>query len=300
MAENSNCLFIDSHVHIMPQDRLRGLARWILGISPDHPVSALVTSDDLLCELRQEGVTHFFNLVYPLTVEEANPLNEFNAHFCNKTPGAIPFAGIHPDTPDKAEFAKRALQSHPFAGFKMHPAVQRFDPWNKCMDPFYAFLQEAGKPLVLHTGFGDFFGRPMPVDKLVKSLKRFPDLCVVFVHMAFPELSTVFSLLDDYPGLYLDGTLVLPMFRPEFQPVLSTMAGGLKAMDVLLENLEKHNDRIMYGSDLPVGGSLHEIYLDLHKLPVSETVKQSICEKTPKAFVSRFLPEFDWSRRLKK
>ncbi len=67
-------------------------------------------------------------------------------------------------------------------------------------------------------------------------------------------------------------------------------------MDILTEGLERHAGRVMYGSDHPVGmGGLSDIYKDLKGFPVSEDVKRAMRADTPKAFVSRFLPGFDWS-----
>lgn len=291
--------FIDSHVHIFPKKRLQGLVKWILGLIPDHPVSATVVKEDILHDLKQEGVTHFFNLVYPLREEEAGPLNEFNARFCESTPGAIPFATLHQDTPDKAGVAEKALKSHPFIGFKFHSFVQGFDPWDPRMDPLYAFLQEAGRPVILHTGYGDYYGKSMPASGLRAWLKRYPRLPVVFAHMAFPEFAEAFSMLEEFPDLYLDAALVLPCRRPAFEPLLDSIPGGIKIMDVLIEGLEKYKGRIMYGSDHPAGmGGLSDIYRDLNNFPISEAAKRSIRKETPMAFISRFQPDFDWGESL--
>jgi len=273
--------------------------KWILEFIPEHPVSASVTEADILLDLKQEGVTHFFNLIYPLKEEETEALNVFNARFCESTPGAIPFASMHQDTPDKAGVAEKALMSYPFVGFKFHPFIQGFDPWDPRMDPLYAFLQEAGKPVILHTGFGDAYGKPMPAVDLKNLLKRYPRLSMVFVHMAFPEIAAVFSMMADFPDLYLDATLVLPHLRPKFEPILSSFPDGNKIIDVLVEGMEKYRTRIMYGSDHPAGmGGLSDIYKDLSDLPVSDAVKHSLRVETPMAFVSRFRPEFDWRKSL--
>ncbi len=212
---NASEVFIDSHVHIFPQDRLGGLMRWILRLVPEHPVPESVTAKMILDEMRREGITHFFNLVYPLKEEETAPLNAFNGRFCSTVPGAIPFASMHQDTADKAKVAEEAFASYPFVGFKFHPFVQGFDPWDKRMDPLYAFLQEVQRPVILHTGFDDYYGKSMPVEALEGLLKRYPRLPVVFAHMGFPKIEAVFSLLEEYPELYLDATLVLPYRGPD-------------------------------------------------------------------------------------
>ncbi len=294
-----NNIFVDSHVHVMPRYRLGGLARWILKAYPDHPVTEDVTKKEIVSDLSKAGVTHFFNFIYPIKKEETDKLNQFNWDFCQETPGAIPFASMHQDTPDKAKTAEKLLKTCGFAGFKFHPFVQRFDPWDQRMEPLYEFLQEVGKPAFFHTGFEDFYNMKMPVKELEKMVKKFPKLTIVFVHMAFPELSTVFRMLDDYPELYLDATNVLSVLRPEYKAMIDGYPNGQKILDSLVEGMEKYSTRIMYGSDHPVGmGGLEPIYQDLEALPISDEARLNIRSKTPVSFISRFLPEYDWSNGL--
>ncbi len=289
---------IDSHVHALPERRLRGLMRWIKRGYPDHPVDPDITADGVVEDLRRCGASHFFNLVYPLKDEETGPLNLWNIEFCRKTPGAIPFASLHQDTSDKARLAERAIEDG-FAGFKFHPFVQGFDPWDTRMDPLYGAMQEAGRPVMLHTGFEEFYQLKMPVSELEGLLARFPRLCFVFVHMAFPELEWAFQMQDEYPDLYLDATNVLSCFRPEFEPFAVAMAGRKDIKDVLVREIEEHCRRVMYGSDHPAGmGALKDIYADLDNMPVSEQVKQTIAKTTPRAFIERFLQELDWAESL--
>lgn len=273
--------------------------RWIINAFPEHPLPETVMAGNILRDLVDQGVTHFFNLVYPLEAEETDNLNEFNAAFCQRIPGAIPFASLHQDTPEKVRVAEAALKSYDYVGFKFHPFFQGFHLWDRRMKSLFAFLQEAGKPVLLHTGFEDFYQSKMPVSELQDLLRQFPRLPVVFVHMAFPELSSVFRLLDTYPDLYLDATNVLAVRRPEFQYLLENLPEGEQILDILIAGLEKYSERIMYGSDHPAGfGSLGRIYQDLEQLPISDQAKRDIRTGTAKSFVSRFKPDFDWSQKL--
>lgn len=77
MEDTETKLFIDSHVHILPEERLAALMRWILRLIPAHPVPESVTAEEILVDLKRQGVTHFFNLVYPLREEETDRLNSF-------------------------------------------------------------------------------------------------------------------------------------------------------------------------------------------------------------------------------
>ena len=295
----SDDYIIDTHVHIMPHKRIRGLARWMKKAFPMHPVSDTATPMDLVTDLKNGGITHFFNLVYPLSVEETSPLNDFNVMFCRDVPGAIPFAGIHQDTPDKAAYAEKCLFRDNMAGFKLHPFVQKFDPWDPRMDDLYGFLQEAGKPVFFHTGFEAFYGRTMPVQELKSILKRYPRLPVVFVHMAFPELFQVFDMMDEFPELYLDATGVFVFLRHSFKPYLAKNLTGGAFEKLLEEKLETYKGRIFFGSDHPVGwGDVAKVFKDLNFVPVSEHTKKSLKSGAAMAFINRFYPGFDWSRSL--
>ena len=290
---------IDTHVHIMTEKRIQALARWMKKAFPQHPVSLTVTPMDLVGDLKRGGITHFFNLVYPLSVDETESLNDFNVSFCREIPGAIPFAGIHPDTPDKAAYAEKCLFHHNMAGFKLHPFVQGFDPWDRRMDDLYGFLQEAGKPVLFHTGFEAFYGKTMAVTELKNLLRRFPRLPAVFVHMAFPEIEETFRMMDEFPQLYLDATGVFVFFRNSFRPYLDKVLGAERFGRVLETHLETYRERIFFGSDHPVGwGDIGKVFKDLNFIPASAETKEYLTWKSAMTFIDRFYPGFDWSRRL--
>ena len=292
-------LKIDTHMHIMPEYRLRGLAKWMKRAFPGHGVSEKSKPEDLVQDLYDGGITHFFNLIYPIRADETEGLNQFNAEFCRKTPGAIPFASIHQDSPDKAKLAEKILTQDDFAGFKLHPFVQKFNPWDKRMDPFYEFLQDAQKPVLFHTGFEDFYQKEMPIQKLRGLLEKYPKLPVVFVHMAFPYLEEVFSLMEEFPELYLDATGVIVFLRHGFQPYVPTELGNGRLSMILQAGVEKNKGRVMFGSDHPVGwGDIGKIFKDLSFLSVSEEAAASLKYGAAVAFVDRFMPGFDWQENL--
>lgn len=290
---------IDTHTHILPGYRLKSLSRWMKNAFPGLRVSEKDNPMALVKDLYDGGITHFFNLVYPLVEKETAPLNEFNLDFCKKIPGAIPFASIHQETKDKAKTAETLLKNNDYAGFKLHPFVQKFDPWDPRMDRFYSFLQEAGKPVLFHTGFEDFYRKKMPLDRLKRLLKTFPELPVVFVHMAFPALEEVFGLMDDFPGLYLDATGVLVFLRKAFQPHLPPELAGGRLIEILHKGLEKNRGRVMFGSDHPVGwGDIEKINKDLTFLSASDDITKSLKYGSAVSFIDKFLPGFDWNENL--
>jgi len=280
-------LFIDPHVHVLPKKRLRGLMRWIKRAYPAHPVAEDIGEREIIEDLRARGVTHFFNLVYPLAELETESLNLWNIEFCRRTPGAIPFASLHPETPDKPKVAARAMEAG-FVGMKFHPFVQGFDPWDRRMEPLYSFMEEAGRPVIIHTGFEDFYQLKMPARSLQELIERHPRLPLVLVHMAFPELAWAFAMLDEHPRLYLDATNVLACIRPEFLSMLDSVAGGRKLPEILARGIEEHRGRVMFGSDYPAGmGSLKQIYADLDLLETSKEAKRALVAEAPAGFIER-------------
>ncbi len=298
MIDKSN-FQIDSHLHLLPEYRLRSLTKWMKNSFPGHVVTEKCEPADLLRDIYNGGTTHFFNLVYPIKEEETISLNDFNFEFCREIPGAIPFASIHQNTKDKVKVAENALKKNDFAGFKLHPFVQKFDPWDLRMDRFYFFLQEAGKPVLFHTGFEDFYRKKMPISKLRELLEKFPRLPVVFVHMAFPALEEVFMLMDEFPDLYLDATSVFVFLRDDFKQFLPPELRDGKLIEILKNGLEKNKGRVMFGSDHPVGwGDIETIFKDLTFLSVSDDIIKSLKYGSAVSFIDRFLPGFDWSRNL--
>lgn len=290
---------IDTHTHILPEYRLRTLAKWMKNSFPGHDVSEKFKPLDLVRDLYNGGTTHFFNLVYPIQEEETERLNDFNIEFCRDIPGAIPFASIHQETKNKAKVTEKLLRENDLAGFKLHPFVQKFDPWDLRMDPFYSLVQEAGKPVLFHTGFEGFYKRKMPVDKLRRLLTKFPNLPVVFVHMAFPDIEEVFILMDEFPGLYLDATGVFVFLRNDFEQWLPPKLKNGRLIEILQNGLEKNKGRIMFGSDHPVGwGDIETIFKDLSFLTVSDDILKSIKYGSAVNFINKFLPGFDWSENL--
>ncbi len=286
-AEPDN-IFIDAHVHVLPPKRLAGLMRWIHKAHPQHPVPGDVTEADIIADLRRESVTRFFNFAYPLKPHETGPLNDFNLEFCSRTPEAVPFGSMHVENPDKPAIAAQ-LFDRGFVGLKFHPFVQKFDPWDERMEELYAYLEDVGRPVFLHTGFEDWYKLEMPPEKLEGIMSRHPKLAAVFVHMMFPALEDAWRLLDDYPNLYMDATNVLATFRPELEPILLAWTGRNDLWEVFCEGLEKHAGRVLFGSDHPAGmGSLRQIYADLDNPGLPDRIRRSLACNAPMNFLQKY------------
>ena len=117
--------------------------------------------------------------------------------------------------------------------------------------------------------------------------------------MAFPALATVFAAMDDYPELYLDATNVLACFREEHRPTLQLFDQAGKLWETLMAGLARFRGRILFGTDHPAGmGAYADIVRDLDDLFGDDPLKHDLRSRAPQAFIERFLPGFDWGRRL--
>jgi hypothetical protein len=290
---------IDSHVHILPGYRLRGLIKWMHKIVPDHPMPVDLSGIDIITEMTENGITHFFNFVYPIVVAETDKLNQFNADFCRTIKGAIPFASLHPADENKPERAAMALDMTDFAGFKLHPFIQKFDPLDARMDAFYGFARERNKPVVFHTGFDDFYKARLPLATFEKIMKKYPGISLVLAHMGFPDIERAVSMLDDYPDLYLDTTLIPGFLSDDLKAFLPKSLTREKLETVLVEAVTRYKGRIFFGSDHPAGWGTHAgIFNDFDLIPLSIEEKQSVQCDAPVEFINKFSPDFDWDNHL--
>jgi predicted TIM-barrel fold metal-dependent hydrolase len=287
-------IIIDAHVHIMPPVRLRGLMRWIKRAFPDHPVDSNIDEGGILKDLDDKGIPLFFNYIYPLKDEETDHLNEFNYELCRRLRRAAPFGSLHIETADKGRVVKKCMEKYGFVGLKFHPFVQRFGPADERMFPVYEMMEGYERPVVLHTGFEEFYGLEMPTDDFRRILGRFPRLPLVFSHCLFPRFDDARELLEDYDNVYLDATNVFGSFRlfaseggdEKFRELAGQYSESFRSL------LLKHSKRTLYGSDHPAGiGDLDDIYNDLHEFGLPESVERDLVFETPRAFIRRFSPE---------
>ncbi len=265
--------WIDPHVHVLPPRRLRGLIRWVKSFNPAFPVPETITAEDIVSELREAGIGHFFNLVFPLWPEETEGLNLFNRDFCAGVPEAIGFGSLHIENGDKAGITLRCLKEYGFAGMKLHPFAQRFPAFDPAMDPLFRVLDGEGRPLLVHTGFDRFYGTSAEDEGLLRVLREFPGMPVLLVHSLFPRFGFARRLLGLFPQVWLDLTNSVSCMRiylewKEKGEPLPPMASSLEE-DEVERNLEdwwalfeEHPHRLLYGTDYPAGFGDHPALMD--------------------------------------
>jgi uncharacterized protein len=280
--------WLDTHVHIMPSKRMAGLVRWVKKFTPGFPVSEDITTEDIVADLRESEIACFFNLVFPLWEEETSDLNLFNRDLCRDIPGAIPFGSLHIETPDKGSETRRCIEDYGFMGMKLHPYAQRFPAFGPEMVPLFEVLNELERPLLVHTGFDVFYGMFMDLADMEAAIKNYPGMQVVAVHALFPRFRLAHRLLGDYPNFWLDMTNTISCLRIYLEMKASRdethIDDASLDTDLLEENLEyfyslftDFPDRIMYGTDFPVGFGSHPALLeDMLFFEFADEVRQNL------------------------
>jgi uncharacterized protein len=271
----------DSHVHIFPAGRHKGLMRWIRRMMPDHPVPTMIDAKEIERDLLGLGVRTFFNMVYPLSAEETDPLNRWNLEFCRTNAMARPVCSLHRDSPGKPDIAADLFRRGSY-GIKFHPFIQKFNPSGEEFRGLYRRMGEMGMPLFLHTGYDLWYGMEFTAEDIEKIIAENPGMPVVLAHMIFPHLERAFGLLERYENAWLDATNVPGSFvyaREKKIPVHPSL------LDTFIAGMERHRDRIMYGSDYPVSmGSLESVHRDMLALELSGETMRAVTGETPARF----------------
>ena len=245
---------VDIHVHFMPDNVLRKVWAYfdrvgVPGPDPDdqHPGAGLppwpiayrTDQDGRLAALRELGVIGHSALVYPHRPGMAAWLTDWALEFGRSTTGCVPSATFYPE-PTAQAYVADALDRGARV-FKSHLQVGAYDPRDELLDPVWGALADAEVPVVCHCGSGPFpgpFTGPGPISEV---LRRHRNLTLVIAHGGAPEYADFLDLVERYPRVHLDTTMV-------FTDYLERLAPFPRA---LLPRLTAAADRVVLGSDFP-------------------------------------------------
>ena len=207
------------------------------------------TTDQLLDEMAEAGVARAVILGQD-THATRNPAfkhytlrNDEVARIAARSGDKLfPFAGVDPNA-GKAAVAelKRAVKDLGMRGLKVHSSANSvYINDRRKMHPIYDFCQEAGIPVLFHTGttgLGDCeikYSKTELVDEVCQS---FPDLKVIMAHFGWPwpDVATAIALRN--PNVFIDVSGWKPRYIP--QSVLPYLNGILQ-------------DRFLFGTDYPM------------------------------------------------
>jgi uncharacterized protein len=159
----------------------------------------------------------------------------------------IPFASVDPNRTNAVDEARRLIRDHGVRGFKFHPNIQSFFPNDNAFYPLYQVIEEAGLPVLFHTGHSGIgsglpggggirlkYSNPMHVDDVAVD---FPGLKIVLAHPSFPWQDEAISVALHKQQVYIDLSGWSPKYFP---PQLVRYANT------------QLRDRVLFGSDFPM------------------------------------------------
>lgn len=158
-----------------------------------------------------------------------------------------PFCSVDPQAGAGAEGLLRDLLALGAKGLKLHPSLQAFAPNDRSVYPLYDVAQQAGVPVVFHTGQTGIgaglpggrgiklrYSDPMLIDDVAAD---FPDLTIVLAHPSVPWQDAAISVATHKGNVWID----LSGWSPKYFP-----AALVRAVNGLLKR------KVMFGSDYPV------------------------------------------------
>ncbi len=260
---------IDFHLHITQVEEYNDwFLDWVTTMSGPEAVAhlrkILASPESTLHFLEEQGVD------YAVALAEYNPMvtgicsNERVGAFCKGNERLIPFANINPFlTLNAVEELERGVQEDGLRGLKLYPTYQHFYPNDKRLFPLYGRAQEIGIPIMFHTGSSVFpnallkYGDPLALDDVAVF---FPRLTIIQSHSGrgfWYDRAFFLSVLHE--NVYMDVTGLPPQNLLKYFP-----------------DLEKNQDRILFGSDWPGIKSIRDNIAAIRSLPIGEETKAKI------------------------
>lgn len=160
----------------------------------------------------------------------------------------IAFASIDPHKGKMgAREARQLIEEYGVRGFKFHPTVQGFLPYDRFAWPIYEVIAEYGLPAIFHTGHSGIGSgmraggglrlansNPMLLEDVAID---FPDMQIVMAHPSWPWQDEALSLCLHKPNIWIDLSGWSPRYFP---PQLVQYASTLL------------RERVLFGSDFPL------------------------------------------------
>jgi predicted TIM-barrel fold metal-dependent hydrolase len=193
--------------------------------------------------------------------------NEFTSEFCRNHKELIPFGSICLYNKGALEEqAENAVKNLGIMGFKMLPTYAHFYPNDTKLFPFYEKVQHLKVPLIFHTGTSIFkgslvkYGDPLFLDEVAQ---EFPHIKIILEHGGRPFwYEKAYWLVTRHKNIYI-GITGIPV----------------KHLLRIFPNLEKHQDRFIFGSDWPGVPDIKPLIERVYGLPLNNEIKERILAK---------------------
>lgn len=253
-------MIIDAHAHIYPE---KIAERAVKGIEDfyDMHVDYNGTVSELIRAGGEAGVSRFIVQSVATVPAQVRSINDFIAGAVREYPDKlIGFGALHPDYEDIRGEVSR-MEGLGLRGIKLHPDFQRFYLDDERAFPIYEIAEERRLPILFHIGdTRQDFSDP---ERLLKVMKRFPDLIAIGAHLCGWSMWDRGAELFAHSGVYTDCSSSLYAMSPEHAAELIRKIG---------------TDRVMWGTDYPMWNAREEIER-FNKLPLTDEEREDILSR---------------------
>jgi predicted TIM-barrel fold metal-dependent hydrolase len=256
---------VDFHTHVFPPGAMDVACMQLLSErallherAGEVAGAQLIEPTDLAAFFRGHGVDRAVVLaeLTPLTTGISS--NEFIGEFCADVAELIPFCSPNPYLErNVVRLVERLVDRYGFRGIKLYPSYLPISPDDSRLYPLYDFAQEAGLPVMFHTGTSMFpgsrlrYANPLLIDEVAVD---FPDLRIVLAHggrdLWFDE---AFTLARTHEHVFLEVSGLPPRRLLDYFPRLAAIPG-----------------KVVFGSDFPVVRDLAANIDAVRQLPLPD------------------------------
>ena len=190
----------------------------------------------------------------------------------------VPFAGVDPNSGESLSELKRAVKKLGMRGLKVHSSANSvYINDRKRMFPIYEFCQDAGIPVLFHTGttgLGDCEIRYSKTELLDEVCQSFPDLKVIMAHFGWPWPEVAMAIALRNPNVFIDVSGWKAKYIP--QGVFPYLNGILQ-------------DRFLFGTDYPM--IRHKDWLEDYRASLEPRLKPGVGDKLLFANARKLIPD---------
>ena len=255
---------IDIHTHVYPEKIARKATLSICDFY-DMPSDNTGTAAELIEKGSKVGVEKYLILGVAIRPEQVSAINQFIKTECDAHEEFIGFGTAHAGM-DNVLDAVEQIRSLGLRGIKMHPDTQYFNIDDERLYPLYEEIQ-GELPVYYHTGDYRYdYSHPRRVRRV---LEDFPKLQVVAAHLGGWSVQDVAQEYLRDTNCLVDISSSLMFLTPE-KAVEYIRAFGA--------------ERVMYGSDFPLGDPETEVERFM-SLPLTDEEREQIAYATAAEFL---------------
>ncbi|MFP5068653.1 amidohydrolase family protein [Pseudonocardia nantongensis] len=212
---------VDVHVHFLPERMLHKVWAYFDRAEEHYgmpwPVQYKLPEQERYAQLERLGVLRFAPLTYPHKPGMGEWLTGWAGEFADTYPRAVRTATLFPE-PEVTDYLGRAVADGARM-VKVHVQVGGFDPRDPKLRDAWGLLADAGVPVVVHCGDGPIRGAHTGLGIFAEVLEAHPGLRIVLAHAGMPDFTGALELLERFPNLVLDTTMVGTAFSERIAPL---------------------------------------------------------------------------------